>query len=53
MIPVYFLSLEHSKLDQKYGKTRGKRIGELLGMISGWGSFFFGLAYGFLHTINS
>ena len=41
MIIPYFLSLEHQKLEQKYGKQRGKRIGEILGIISGWGFFLF------------
>ena len=35
----YFLSLEHLKFEEKYGKQKAKRIGELLGVISGW-SFF-------------
>jgi len=35
----YFLSLEHLKLEEKYGKQKAKRIGELLGGISGWGFF--------------
>ena len=37
----YFLSLEHLKLEEKYGKQQGKRIGAIFGMISGWGFFFF------------
>ena len=40
MIP-YFLSLEHSNLEERYGKEKGKRIGEIYGMISGWGFFLF------------
>jgi len=40
-IPLYLLSLEHSKLEGKYGKARGKRIGEIFGMVSGWGFFLF------------
>jgi len=35
----YFLSLEHLKFEEKYGKQKAKRIGELLGVISGWGFF--------------
>ena len=38
MLP-YFLSLEHLKLEQKYGKAKGRRIGEVYGVISGWGFF--------------
>jgi protein-S-isoprenylcysteine O-methyltransferase Ste14 len=41
IIPLYSLSLEHFKLEEKYGKVRGRRIGEILGMISGWGFFLF------------
>jgi protein-S-isoprenylcysteine O-methyltransferase Ste14 len=40
MIP-YFLSLEHLKLEEKYGKGKGKKIGEIYGLISGWGFFLF------------
>ena len=35
----YFASLEHIKLEEKYGKKRGKKIGEIYGLISGWGFF--------------
>ncbi len=38
MLP-YFLSLEHQELDEKYGKQKGKKIGEIFGVISGWGFF--------------
>ncbi len=38
MLP-YFLSLEHLKLEEKYGKQKGKKIGEIYGVISGWGFF--------------
>ncbi len=41
VIPIYFLSTEHSKLKQKYGEQKGKRIGEILGIVSGWGFFLF------------
>ena len=40
MLP-YFLSLEHLKLEEKYGKQKGKRNGEILGVVSGWGFFLF------------
>ena len=42
MLP-YFLSLEHLKLEEKHGKEEGKKIGEIYGMISGWGFFLFWL----------
>ncbi len=41
VIPIYFLSIEHSKLKEKYGSEKGKRIGEILGIVSGWGFFLF------------
>ncbi len=40
MLP-YFLSLEHSKLEEKYGKQKGKKIGDVYGIISGWDFFLF------------
>jgi len=40
MLP-YYLSLEHLKLEKKYGKEKGRRIGEIYGMVSGWGFFLF------------
>ncbi len=44
IIPLYFLSLEHQKLDEKYGKEKGKKIGSIYGYISGW--TFFGFWFG-------
>nr|MDO8044153.1 isoprenylcysteine carboxylmethyltransferase family protein [Candidatus Baldrarchaeota archaeon] len=41
VIPVHFISVEHLKLEEKYGKERGKRIGEICGIISGWLFFLF------------
>jgi protein-S-isoprenylcysteine O-methyltransferase Ste14 len=41
VIPIYFWSLEHNKLKRKYGTTKGTRIGDALGIISGWGFFIF------------
>ena len=41
VIRLHFLSVEHFKLEEKYGQDRGKRIGELLSLISGWGFFLF------------
>ncbi len=40
-LPVYYFSLNHALLEKKYGKTRGRNIGALLGRISGWGFFLF------------
>lgn len=41
MVPVHFLSVEHLKLQEKHGKDRGTKIGEVYGLISGYGFFFF------------
>ena len=41
IIPPYFLSVEHQKLRIKYGEKKGTKIGELYGVISGWGFFLF------------
>lgn len=35
------MSLEHLKLEEKYGKEKGKNIGEIYGVVSGWGFFLF------------
>lgn len=40
-MPLYFLSLEHFKLGAKYGKSKGQKIGDVYGVISGWGFFIF------------
>jgi len=40
-IPLHFLSVEHLKLQERYGKEKGNKIGEIYGLISGWGFFFF------------
>jgi len=41
VLPVHFLSVEHLKLQDRYGKKKGTKIGEILGLISGWGVFLF------------
>lgn len=41
VLPLYFLSLEHTRLQGKYGKEKGNRIGKIFGLISGWGFFLF------------
>jgi protein-S-isoprenylcysteine O-methyltransferase Ste14 len=45
ILPLYFLSLEHTKLDETYGKERGIKIGNIYGYLSGWAffSFWFGI----------
>jgi protein-S-isoprenylcysteine O-methyltransferase Ste14 len=39
--PLYYLSLEHLKLKEKYGRRKAERIGDAYGIISGWGFFLF------------
>ena len=41
VVPFHFLSVEHVKLRAKYGKNKGTKIGEIYGLISGWGFFLF------------
>ncbi len=41
IIPIYFLSVEHLQLQEKYGKEKGLSIAKIFGLISGWGFFFF------------
>ena len=41
IIIPYFLSLEHIKLENAYCKKKGKKLGEIFGLISGWGFFLF------------
>jgi len=40
-IPLHFLSVEHLKLQKRYGRKKGNKIGEIYGLISGWGFFLF------------
>lgn len=41
MAPIHFLSVEHLKLQKKYGKIKGIKITKIFGLISGWGFFMF------------
>ena len=41
LIPVYFLSVEHLRLQEKFGEKKGLKIAEIYGLISGWGFFIF------------
>lgn len=41
IFPLYIWSLEHHRLRKKFGKSKGIRIGDILGLISGWGYFLF------------
>jgi protein-S-isoprenylcysteine O-methyltransferase Ste14 len=40
-VKLHFLSVEHLKLQTRYGKEKGNKIGMIYGLISGWGFFFF------------
>ena len=41
ILPLYFWSLEHTKLQKRFGVEKGIKIGDILGLISGWGFFLF------------
>lgn len=41
ILPVHFLSVEHLKLESKFGMDKGTEIGDILGLISGWGFYIF------------
>jgi len=41
MVPLHFMSVEHLSLQRRYGAEKGRRIGEILGLVSGWGFFSF------------
>ncbi len=41
VIPLHFLSVEHLKLEEKYGQDRGRQIGGIYSFLSGWGFFVF------------
>lgn len=40
-VPIHFLSVEHKKLQEKYGRDKAIKIGETYSYISGWGFFLF------------
>jgi len=39
MFPFHFYSVEHRKLQKKFGMNKGNRIAKIFSMISGWGFF--------------
>jgi len=41
LVPIHFLSVEHLRLQERYGKDKGTRLGEVYSLISGWGFFLF------------
>jgi len=38
-LPLHFLSVSHIKLEKKFGESKGKKFGNILGIVSGWGFF--------------
>ncbi len=47
MVPLHFWSVEHVKLETRFGEKKGRKIGEFLGMVSGWGFFLFSIGLWF------
>lgn len=45
IIPLHFWSVEHQKLQQKYGRKKGIKIGKILGAFSGWMELVFLLGF--------
>ena len=41
ILPIFFLSVEHQKLEKRFGIQRGVKIGAFFGRISGWLFFLF------------
>ena len=41
VLPVYFISVEHTWLKDRFGDKRGERVGDFLGYLSGWSMFIF------------
>jgi protein-S-isoprenylcysteine O-methyltransferase Ste14 len=41
IIPFYFWSVEHIKLQERYGINKGIKLTTIFGLISGWGFFLF------------
>jgi protein-S-isoprenylcysteine O-methyltransferase Ste14 len=41
IVPLHFLSVEHLKLQKRFGGKKGKKIGEFFGLFSGWVFFLF------------
>ncbi|MFW9901558.1 MAG: hypothetical protein ACFFDY_09730 [Candidatus Thorarchaeota archaeon] len=41
IVPLPFLSVEHLKLQKKFGKEKGTKIGDIFGMVSGLDFFIF------------
>jgi len=41
IMPIYFLSVSHLQLQDKFGKEKGLVIAKIFGYVSGWGFFIF------------
>ncbi len=41
LTPLHFWSVEHSRLEVRFGEEKGKSVGKILGYVSGWGYFIF------------
>ncbi|MFW9907436.1 MAG: methyltransferase family protein [Candidatus Thorarchaeota archaeon] len=41
LVPFHFWSVEHRRLDARFGSEKGQKIGKVLGIVSGWGYFLF------------
>jgi protein-S-isoprenylcysteine O-methyltransferase Ste14 len=41
IVPLYFLSLEHYRIQNWFGDKKGKIFGDFLGVVSGWVFFIF------------
>ncbi|MHA2268693.1 MAG: methyltransferase family protein [Promethearchaeota archaeon] len=41
IVPFYFWSVEHIKLQERYGQKKGMNLATLFGYVSGWGFFLF------------
>ena len=40
-VPLYYLSVEHRRLEERFGVERGRLVGDVLGLVSGWGMFVY------------
>lgn len=40
-VPIYYLSVEHRRLETRFGVERGRQVGDALGILSGWGMFVY------------
>jgi protein-S-isoprenylcysteine O-methyltransferase Ste14 len=43
VVPLHFWSVEHEMLHERFGREMGRKVGEALGLLSGWGFFLFSI----------